>query len=143
MGKYVDLHDSYMSISESLTHAGLAHNVDVEIEWVNSETISVEEMGRVLRKVSGILVGPGFGPRGTDGKIAAVKYAREHDLPYFGICYGLHMAVIEIARHLAGIARRAFVRIDPLTNDAVIDLMPGNAGSRWAAPCGSVCGRAS
>jgi CTP synthase len=128
VGKYVDLHDSYMSISESLTHAGLAHNVEVEIEWVNSETISVEEMGRVLRKVSGILVGPGFGPRGTDGKIAAVKYAREHNLPYFGICYGLHMAVIEIARHLVGVAGAHSSEIDPLTRDAVIDLMPGQRG---------------
>ena len=128
VGKYVDLHDSYMSISESLTHAGLAHNVDVEIEWVNSETITIEELERVLRKVSGILVGPGFGPRGTDGKIAAVKYAREHDIPYFGICYGLHMAVIEVARHLAGIPNAHSSEIDPMTSDAVIDLMPGQRG---------------
>ena len=128
VGKYVDLHDSYMSISESLTHAGLAHNVDVEIDWINSETLTVDEMERALRKVSGVLVGPGFGPRGTDGKIAAVKYARENGVPYFGICYGMHMAVIEIARHLAGIAGAHSSEIDPLTADPVIDLMPGQRG---------------
>ena len=128
VGKYVDLHDSYMSIAESLTHAGLAHNVDVEIEWVNSETTDIEEMERVLRRVSGVLVGPGFGPRGTEGKIAAVRFAREHGIPYFGICYGLHMAVIEIARDLAGFSFANSTEIDGTSPHPVIDIMPDQRG---------------
>jgi CTP synthase len=128
VGKYVDLHDSYMSIAESLTHAGLAHNVRVEIEWVNSETITVEEMERVLRRVSGVIVGPGFGPRGTEGKIAAVRFAREHDLPYFGICYGLHMAVIEAARNLCGLDWANSSEIDSDSPHPVIDIMPDQRG---------------
>jgi CTP synthase len=128
VGKYVDLHDSYMSISESLTHAGLAHNVDVEIDWVNSETTDAEEMERVLRRASGVLVGPGFGPRGTEGKIAAVRFAREHGIPYFGICYGLHMAVIEIARNVCGLERANSSEIDSSSPHPVIDIMPDQRG---------------
>jgi len=124
VGKYVDLKDSYMSIAEALGHAGLAHDVKVEIEWVNSETVTPEEMERVLRRVSGVLVGPGFGPRGTEGKIAAVRFAREHNLPYFGICYGLHMAEIEVARDLCGLGGANSSEIDAETPHAVIDYMP-------------------
>jgi CTP synthase len=123
VGKYVDLHDSYMSIAESLTHAGLAHDVTIDIEWVNSERLSADEMDRALRRVSGILVGPGFGPRGTEGKIAAARFARENGVPYFGICYGLHMAVIEFARHVLGHERANSSEIDPETSAPVIDLM--------------------
>jgi CTP synthase len=128
VGKYVDLRDSYMSIAESLVHAGLAHDVKVEIEWVNSETITPEEMERVLRRVSGVLVGPGFGPRGTEGKIAAVRFARENNLPYFGICYGLHMAVIEVARHLCGLENANSTEIDADSPHPVIDYMPDQRG---------------
>ena len=128
VGKYVDLHDSYMSIAESLAHAGLAEDVNVEIEWVNSETSSPEELDRAFRRVSGVLVGPGFGPRGTEGKIAAARFAREHNLPYFGICYGLHMAVIEIARDVCGLDAANSSEIDPETPYPVIDLMPGQHG---------------
>lgn len=128
VGKYVDLRDSYMSISESLVHAGLAHDASVEIEWVNSETITPDEMERTLRRVSGVLVGPGFGPRGTEGKIAAVRFAREHQLPYFGICYGLHMATIEIARHLCGLDNANSTEIDPDSPHPVIDYMPNQRG---------------
>lgn len=123
VGKYVDLHDSYMNIAESLTHAGLAHDVSIDIEWVNSESLSADEMERALRRVSGILVGPGFGPRGTEGKIAAAKFARENGVPYFGICYGLHMAVIEFARHVLGHDGANSSEIDPETPAPVIDLM--------------------
>ncbi|HKG24648.1 MAG TPA: CTP synthase [Thermomicrobiales bacterium] len=128
VGKYVDLHDSYMSIAESLTHAGLAQDVNVEIVWVNSETSTQEEMDRALRRVSGILVGPGFGPRGTEGKILAARFAREHGVPYFGICYGLHMAVIEFARDVLGHEGANSSEIDPETPAPVIDLMPGQRG---------------
>jgi CTP synthase len=128
VGKYVDLHDSYMSIAESLAHAGLAEDVNVDIEWINSETTSTEELERALRRVSGVLVGPGFGPRGTEGKIAAARFAREHGIPYFGICYGLHMAVIEFARHMCGLEGANSSEIDPDTPHPVIDLMPGQHG---------------
>ncbi|MEA2524461.1 MAG: synthase [Thermomicrobiales bacterium] len=128
VGKYVDLHDSYMSIAESLTHAGLAQDVNVEIVWVNSETSTPEEMDRALRRVSGVLVGPGFGPRGTEGKILAARFAREHGVPYFGICYGLHMAVIEFARNVLGLEGANSSEIDPETPAPVIDLMPGQHG---------------
>ncbi|MDQ3094987.1 MAG: CTP synthase [Actinomycetota bacterium] len=128
VGKYVDLRDSYMSIAESLTHAGLAHDTKVEIAWLNSETLSPEELERELRKVSGVLVGPGFGPRGTEGKVLAAKFAREHHVPYFGICYGLHMAVIEFARHVCGFEGANSSEIDPETPHPVIDLMPGQRG---------------
>lgn len=153
VGKYVDLHDAYMSIAESLTHAGLAHDVKVEIEWVNSETISEEEMERVLRRVSGVLIGPGFGPRGTEGKIAAARFAREHNIPYFGICYGLHMAVIEAARNLCGLERANSSEIDGDSPHPVIDLMPDQRGVEMGGtmrlglwPChlqpGTIVGRA-
>ena len=128
VGKYVDLHDAYMSISESLTHAGLAHDTRVEIHWLNSETLPPEELERELRKVSGVLVGPGFGPRGTEGKVHAARFAREHGVPYLGICYGLHMAVIEFARHVCGLDGANSSEIDPETPHPVIDLMPGQRG---------------
>ncbi len=128
VGKYVELHDAYLSVAESLLHAGLHHNVDVEIEWVNSETTSPEEMERVLRHVSGVVVPGGFGPRGIEGKVRAVQIAREKRIPYFGLCYGLHMAVIEMARNVLGLDGANSTEIDPQTPHPVIDLMPGQRG---------------
>ncbi len=128
VGKYVELHDAYMSVAESLTHAGLAHDTNVEIEWINSETVTPEELERALRRVSGIVVPGGFGPRGVEGKVQASRFAREHDIPYLGLCYGLHMAVIEVARHLCGLDGANSTEIDPETPAPVIDLMPGQHG---------------
>jgi CTP synthase len=128
VGKYVELHDAYLSVTESLMHAGLHHNVDVEIDWINSETTSLEEMMKALRHVSGIVVPGGFGPRGIEGKITAVQYARERNIPYLGLCYGLHMAVIEVARNLLGLDDANSTEIDPQTPHPVIDLMPGQRG---------------
>ena len=129
VGKYVDLHDAYLSVSESLTHAGLAHDVNVEVEWVNSETATeAEELNRRLRRVSGIVVPGGFGPRGIEGKVLAAKFAREHQVPYLGLCYGLHMAVIEVARNVCGCEGANSTEIDPSTPHPVIDLMPGQHG---------------
>jgi len=128
VGKYVELHDAYLSVAESLMHAGLHHNVDVEIDWINSETTSPEEMMKALRHVSGIVVPGGFGPRGIEGKITAVQYARERNIPYLGLCYGLHMAVIEVARSLLGLDDANSTEIDPQTPHPVIDLMPGQRG---------------
>jgi CTP synthase len=128
VGKYVELHDAYMSVAESLSHAGLAHDVDVAINWINSELVSADEMDELLRHVSGIVVPGGFGPRGVEGKIAAARYAREHNVPYLGLCYGLHMAVIDVARNVLGYADANSTEIDPDTSHPVIDLMPDQLG---------------
>ena len=128
VGKYVELHDAYMSVLESITHAGLWHYVDPEIVWVNAETVSPEELERTLRTVSGIIVPGGFGPRGTEGKIAASRWAREHRIPYLGLCYGLHMAVIDVARNVLGLSGANSTEIDPHTPYPVIDLMPDQKG---------------
>ena len=124
IGKYVDLHDAYMSVTESLTHAGLHHDINVEVVWVNSETVTPEELDRILRRVQGVVVPGGFGPRGVEGKILAAKYAREHGVPYLGLCYGLHMAVIEASRNLLGLPDANSTEINPETTEPVIDLMP-------------------
>ncbi len=128
VGKYVELHDAYLSVAESLTHAGLAHDVNLEIEWVNSETVTEEELDRALRRVSGVVVPGGFGPRGIEGKVQAARFAREHGIPYLGLCYGLHMAVIEVARHVCGLTGANSTEINPETPHPVIDLMPGQHG---------------
>ena len=103
VGKYMQVKDSYKSLSEALTHGGIANNVKVHLDWIDSEIFEREDAAAFLENVSGILVPGGFGERGTEGKIAAVKFARERKVPFFGICYGLHMAVIEAARDLAGL----------------------------------------
>jgi CTP synthase len=103
VGKYMQVKDSYKSLSEALTHGGLANNVKVHMEWIDSEIFERSDAATFLENVNGILVPGGFGERGTEGKIAAVRFARERKVPFFGICYGLHMAVIEAARDLAGL----------------------------------------
>jgi CTP synthase len=103
VGKYMQVKDSYKSLSEALTHGGIANNVRVHLDWIDSEIFERGDAAVHLENVSGILVPGGFGERGTEGKIAAVKFARERQVPFFGICYGLHMAVIEAARDLAGL----------------------------------------
>ncbi|CAN5527363.1 CTP synthase [soil metagenome] len=125
VGKYVELHDAYMSVAESITHAAMAFAAEPEIVWVNSETASNQEMERVFRTVSGIIVPGGFGPRGTEGKMAACQFARESAKPYLGLCYGLHMAVIDVARNVLGLEGANSTEIDPDTPHPVIDLMPG------------------
>ncbi len=123
VGKYVGLKDSYISIAEALQHAALAQDLAVEIEWVNSEELEQQDPEPFFRTVSGIVVAPGFGPRGTEGKVIAARYAREHDIPFFGICYGMQMAVAETARHLAGLDGANSVEIDPITPNPVVHLM--------------------
>jgi len=103
VGKYMQVKDSYKSLSEALTHGGLANNVKVHMDWIDSEIFERDDAAVYLENVHGILVPGGFGERGTEGKIEAVKFARERGVPFFGICYGLHMAVIEAARDLAGL----------------------------------------
>lgn len=103
VGKYTELLDAYKSLKESLIHGGIHNNVKVNIEWIESEVFEKEDAVSRLELVNGILVPGGFGERGSEGKIAAVTFAREHEIPYFGICFGMQMAVIEAARNLAGI----------------------------------------
>jgi CTP synthase len=128
VGKYVELPDAYMSVLESLTHAGLWHGVEPEIVWVNAETVKPDELARTLRTVSGVVVPGGFGARGTEGKVAAARWARENRIPYLGLCYGLHMAVIDVARNVLGLSGANSTEIDPDTPYPVIDLMPDQKG---------------
>jgi CTP synthase len=121
VGKYVDLTESYKSLNEALHHAGFANKTRVSIAYIDSEKLSDPAP---LADVDGILVPHGFGSRGVEGKITAVRYAREHRVPYFGICYGLQMAVIEYARHVAGLAGANSTEVDPETPHPVIDLLP-------------------
>jgi CTP synthase len=122
VGKYMQVKDSYKSLSEALTHGGLANNVKVHLDWIDSEVFERDDAASFLENVDGILVPGGFGERGTEGKIGAVKFAREKKVPFFGICYGLHMAVIEAARDLAGLEGAGTTEIGHPTHP-VIGLM--------------------
>ena len=123
VGKYVDLVESYKSINEALIHGGIAHQTRVRLVHIDAEDIEREGAEAKLRDVDGVLVPGGFGERGTDGKIAAVRYARENDVPFFGICLGLQIAVVEFARHVAGIAGATSEEFDPDAKDQVIHIM--------------------
>jgi CTP synthase len=125
VGKYVELHDAYLSVKEALEHAGWYHDVDVRIKWINSEAL--EQMGEnyteALEDVSGIVVPGGFGPRGIEGKIKAAGFARRKNIPYLGLCLGMHVAVIEFARNVLGLADANSTEFDQQTAHPVIDLM--------------------
>jgi CTP synthase len=122
VGKYTTLLDSYKSLSEALVHGGIANNVRVNIKWIESVIFESEDAALHLEDVDGILVAPGFGERGTEGKIRAVRFARERHVPFFGICFGMQMAVIEAARHLAGFPKANSTEFGP-AEDPVIGLM--------------------
>ena len=124
VGKYVSLHDAYISIVESLKHGGIANYTNVNINWVNSEDVTSETAEKYLKNSDGILVPGGFGDRGIEGKIYAAQYAREHNIPYFGICLGMQIAVIEYARNVLGFKDANSSEINPNTTYPVIDLMP-------------------
>ncbi len=124
VGKYVALHDAYLSVAEALTHGGIENGVHVEIRWVDSETVTDENAAEVFGGCDGILVPGGFGSRGVEGKISAIRYAREHKVPFLGICLGMQMAVVEFARNVAGLAGAHSSELDPRTAYPVIDLMP-------------------
>ena len=124
VGKYVELHDSYLSVNEALKHGGLDHDAHVNIDWVDSESITEENVAERLKNADGILVPGGFGTRGIEGKIAAAKYARENKVPYLGICLGLQIAIIEFARNVLGLKDANTTEIDPNTENPVIYLMP-------------------
>jgi len=123
VGKYVDLTESYKSLNEALAHGGIAHGLGVDIEYVDSEKLEGSSLG-VLDSVDGVLVPHGFGARGGEGKILAVRYAREQRIPYLGICYGMQCAVVECARDLAGLEGANSTEIAPQTPHPVIDFLP-------------------
>lgn len=122
-GKYVDHQDAYMSIVESFRHAGAANNCDVEIVFISSDNLDKKNVAEQLEGVSGILVAPGFGGRGIDGKLAAVKYARENKVPFLGICLGMQCAVIEFARNVCGLDDANSTEFDHHTPHPIVDLM--------------------
>ncbi len=124
VGKYVELHDAYLSVAEALKHGGIPCRAAVNIQWIDSEEVTDETAAAVLKDADGILVPGGFGSRGIEGKIAAARYARENNVPYLGICLGMQIAVIEFARHVLGFADANSAEIEPTTTHPVIDLMP-------------------
>ena len=124
VGKYVNLQESYKSLNEALTHGGIAHSVRVHHRYVDSEEVERQGAEALLKGADGVLVPGGFGSRGVEGKIAAVRYARENRVPYFGICLGMQVAVMEFARNVCGIATATSRELDPGGECAVIDLMP-------------------
>ncbi|HSE92197.1 MAG TPA: CTP synthase [Methylomirabilota bacterium] len=124
VGKYIELRDSYKSLVEALTHGGIANDARVDLGWVDAEHIERDGAAAHFADVHGILVPGGFGDRGIEGKIAAVRYAREAGVPYFGICLGMQCAVIEFARHVCGLDRANSTEFDAATPNPVIDLLP-------------------
>ena len=127
VGKYTQLHDAYLSVMESLRHAGSALGVQVGICWIDSERLTPENIGETLANADGILIPGGFGDRGIEGMILAAQYAREQKKPYLGLCLGMQIAVIEFARHVAGIKGANSGEFDELCRDKVIDFMPGQS----------------
>ncbi|MGE0784425.1 MAG: CTP synthase [Sandaracinaceae bacterium] len=124
VGKYVHLRDSYKSLHEALVHGGLANEVVIDIEYVDSEELTPANVEERLGAMDGILVAPGFGGRGTEGKIAAIELARTHKVPFFGICLGMQMAVVEYARNVCGLEGAQSIEADPDSPHPVIDVMP-------------------
>ncbi len=129
VGKYVQLHDAYLSVVEALKHGGIQSRASVHIRWVDSEEITdTDTCAQLLKGVNGILVPGGFGTRGTEGKILAVRYARENKIPFLGICLGMQMAIVEFARHVLGYHDANSIELDPNTMHPVIALMPEQDG---------------
>jgi CTP synthase len=124
VGKYVQLEDAYLSVAEALRHSGIQHGCRVKIAWVDSESVGEPEVEAQLRQMDGILIPGGFGGRGFEGKIAAARLARETGIPYLGVCLGMHVAVSEFARHVAGMPGANSTEMDPETPYPVIDLLP-------------------
>jgi len=128
IGKYVELRDAYKSIAEAIIHAGAFNECKVNVEWIHSEKIDEDNIDRKLKGCAGIIIAPGFGHRGIEGKIIAAKYARELKIPYFGICLGMQIAVIEFARNILHLAHADSTEMNPLTKFPVIDLMDEQKG---------------
>ena len=128
VGKYIQLHDAYISVVEALKHGGVYNSCDVTIKWIDSETVTPETADELLSDVSGILVPGGFGDRGTEGKIEAIRYAREHNIPFLGLCLGMQLSIVEFARNVIGYDDAHSVELNPNTTHPVIHLMPDQEG---------------
>ncbi len=128
VGKYIALHDAYISVVEALKHGGIASRATVNIKWVDSESVNENTIDDILKDVSGIIVPGGFGSRGVEGMILSAKYAREHNIPYLGMCLGMQVAIIEYARNVCGFHDANSVELDPNTTHPVIALMPDQNG---------------
>ena len=128
VGKYVELHDAYMSVKESLAHAGIANNLEVDVRWVHAEVLETHRAEEILDGVQGVIVPGGFGERGWEGKIAAAKWARENRVPYLGLCLGMQVMVTEVARNLCGMASANSTEFDPETPYPVISLLEEQQG---------------
>ena len=123
VGKYVELQDAYISVAEALKHAGYAHDTDIDIDWINAEHVNAENVNELLSDVDGILVPGGFGDRGVEGKIEAIKFARENNVPFLGICLGMQMAAVEFARNVLGLEGAHSTELAE-TQYPIIDLLP-------------------
>ena len=128
VGKYTALHDAYISVVEALKHGGYAHGTNVDIKWIDSEEVTEENVGEHLKGVSGVIVPGGFGERGTEGIITSIRYARENDLPYLGLCLGMQLSLVEYARNVIGWNDAHSAELDPATTHPVIHLMPDQNG---------------
>ena len=128
VGKYIQLHDAYISVVEALKHGGIAQHATVNIRWVDSELLNEENAKEVLGGVQGVLVPGGFGDRGIDGKIVAIKYARENKIPFLGLCLGMQLSIVEFARHICGLEDAHSIELNPNTTYPVIALMPDQDG---------------
>ncbi len=128
VGKYVALHDAYLSVAEALRHGGIENRAQVHIRWIDAEGLMPGNLDEYLHDVDGILVPGGFGQRGTEGKILAIGYARKHNIPFLGICLGMQLAIVEFARNVAGLPYAASIELEPDTPDPVIALMPEQNG---------------
>ena len=128
VGKYIQLHDAYISVVEALKHGGIANSATVNIKWVDSELVTEENVDDILKDQDGILVPGGFGDRGIEGKITAIEYARTHNKPFLGLCLGMQMAIVEYARHVVGYRDAHSVELNPQTTHPVIALMPDQNG---------------
>ena len=128
VGKYIQLHDAYISVVEALKHGGIASHSVVELKWVDSELVNYANAAEYLSDVDGILVPGGFGDRGIEGKISAIRYARENNVPFLGLCLGMQMAIVEFARHVIGYDDAHSVELDPNTTHPMIHLMPDQDG---------------
>lgn len=124
VGKYVELQDAYISVAEALKHAGYYHNADIKIDWINAEHVTDENAQELLSEADGILVPGGFGDRGVEGKISAIKYARENKVPFLGICLGMQLASVEYARNVLNLEGAHSSELNPSTNYPIIDLLP-------------------
>ncbi len=128
VGKYTALHDAYISVVEALKHGGIAERATVNIHWIDSEQLNSENVEEFLGNVQGILVPGGFGDRGVEGMITAAQFAREHKIPYLGLCLGMQVSIIEYARHVCGFHDAHSIELDPNTTHPVIALMPDQNG---------------